>query len=132
MENNDEGNRYKVINITKPNNPDTDDIYSMVHPIAAVVNSGLAIAALSLLVNRLTIAAEPATIIGCLSGFGISAFGAGVSFSQIVKSIAEKTVIENTTRLEEQIAELEAKLAESEARIAELEEKKDSKPKRGR
>lgn len=123
MENNEE-NRYKVIDITKPNDQDYN-VYP--YPITAAVGSGVAIAAIAILMNELGNAADPGIIIGCLTGFGIGALGAGVSFSQIVKSIAKKTVIENTTRLEEQIAELEAKVAESEAQIAELEN--NSRPK---
>ena len=126
MENNDEWNRYKVVDITKPDSQNYD-VYP--YPITAVVGSGVAIAAIALFMNELANAADPATIIGCLSGFGIGALGAGVSFEQIVKSIAKKTVYENTTKLEAQIAELKAQIAELEKEKA---EEKDSKPKRWR
>ena len=140
MEN--EGNRYKVVNITKPANQadnldiqadnldiQADNLNSQAEVLKKILLKSavlvLAVAASSLYNSASEVSQIEPLFATLMGGSAISIMLATEAVEAIIKGISKKIVGEATSELKAQIAESEAQITELKAQIAKLEKEKE-------
>ena len=129
---NDGKNRYRVVNITKPDSQ-VDNLNSQAEVLKKILLKSavlaLAVTAAGLYSSASEVSQIEPLFVALCGGSGLSVALAIEAVEEIIKGVSKKIVGEATSELKAQIAESEAQIAELKEKVAALEQENNSRPK---